>query len=213
MQLLAFTDLHGNRRALVTVQRRARTASILACTGDLTVFGHDMKELLEELDRIGKPVLMLHGNHEDEDELKAACAQCKNIFFLHLQRADVNDWHFLAYGGGGFSERYEDFEEWMRAPAWRKIDWSRTIVLSHAPPYGTKLDDVGEPGEPWHVGSKSLRKLIQQREPLLTIAGHIHEAFRTEDRIGRSLVVNPGPSGQLFDLDALRKSYKRRAKR
>lgn len=208
MKILVFTDLHGNRKALATMRKRATKAEAIICTGDLTVFGNDMEELLQELDTLGKPVLMLHGNHEDEEELRAACERREHVFFLHLQRAEVNEWNFIAYGGGGFSEHYRDFEEWMRAPEWKKLDWSRTIILSHAPPYETAIDDVGEAGEPWHVGSKSLRAAIDERQPLLVVAGHIHEGFRKESRIGATLVLNPGPSGRIVDLAALHNAYK-----
>ena len=75
----------------------------------------------------------------------------------------------------------------------------------HAPPYGTvidlapKLDEkaqvkirYGSP-EMVPVGSKSVRQVMEEYQPLLGLHGHIHESAGLE-RIGRTLCVNPGSS-------------------
>lgn len=209
MRIYAFTDLHGNEKALRTVRREAKKADLLICTGDLTIFEHEMEKLLRKLDTLKVQTLMLHGNHEEEEEMRAACEALEHVTFLHRELTSIDGYHFLAYGGGGFSERYPDFERWLKQKRWRTHDWSRTIILSHAPPYKTTLDNVGEEGMAWHVGSKSLRDATRKRKPLLVLAGHIHECNNTEDTIGPTLVANPGPSGRAFDL---RKLYKERTR-
>jgi Icc-related predicted phosphoesterase len=75
----------------------------------------------------------------------------------------------------------------------------------HAPPYGTvidlapKLDEkaqvkvrYGSP-EMVPVGSKSVRQVMEEYQPLLGLHGHIHESAGLE-HIGRTLCVNPGSS-------------------
>lgn len=65
-------------------------------------------------------------------------------------------------------------------------DQSRTIWLFHTPPHGTGLDlaDMGGrmvdhvPLDP-QVGSIAVRRFIEERQPLVTLHGHIHEAVRT----------------------------------
>jgi hypothetical protein len=42
-----------------------------------------------------------------------------------------------------------------------------------------------------HVGSTTVRQLIEQHKPLLGIHGHIHES-RGFVKIGRTLCINPG---------------------
>jgi hypothetical protein len=42
------------------------------------------------------------------------------------------------------------------------------------------------------VGSRAVRRFIEQYQPLLCLTGHIHEAAGM-DRIGRTVIVNPGP--------------------
>ena len=61
------------------------------------------------------------------------------------------------------------------------------------------------------VGSTAVRAAIEEREPALSLHGHIHEA-RGNCRIGRTLCINPGSSyeqgdllGAVVDLDGKKK--------
>ena len=42
-----------------------------------------------------------------------------------------------------------------------------------------------------HVGSTAVREFIEEAQPDICLCGHIHES-RAVDRIGRTVVVNPG---------------------
>ena len=68
-----------------------------------------------------------------------------------------------------------------------KIDVERgkTIIVAHTPPYNAR--DRIITGEP--VGSKSVRKFIEKKEPLIWACGHIHESFGVE-RIGNTYIFN-----------------------
>jgi hypothetical protein len=71
------------------------------------------------------------------------------------------------------------------------------IFLFHAPPYKTNLDRAALDGKmidhvplDVNVGSIAIQRFIKDRQPLLTLHGHIHEASRLsgswQDRIGRT---------------------------
>ncbi|MCO5172141.1 MAG: metallophosphoesterase [Planctomycetes bacterium] len=76
-------------------------------------------------------------------------------------------------------------------------DPARTVYVVHTPPWGAALD-VMHGGA--HIGSRALRAFIDRRQPPLTLHGHVHESprltGRIDDRIGRTLAVNPGASRQ-----------------
>ncbi len=205
MKIYAFTDPHGNTKALAAVKEAVRKEKpdLVVCTGDLTVFERDMKAVLSRINLFHVPALMLHGNHENERRMRKACSQFPNIRFLHEEAYEQGGWTFLAYGGEGFKDEDERLETLPLRKEFAALDWSKVVFLSHAPPYKTAVDDVGEGGEEWHVGSKTLARLVKKRQPALVLCGHIHEAFHKEDRIGKTLVVNPGPNGKLFDLETL----------
>lgn len=98
-------------------------------------------------------------------------------------------------------------------------DLEDAVLLFHSPPYQTALDRAGLDGQSVdhvpldvHVGSIAIQRLIEERQPLLTLHGHIHEAPRLtgawREQIGRThcfTAAHDGPELALvrFDLDDL----------
>jgi Icc-related predicted phosphoesterase len=68
------------------------------------------------------------------------------------------------------------------------------ILVAHAPPHDTKLDRL--PAIPIPIGSRAIRAFILERQPLVTLHGHIHEGPEVSgsvtDRLGATLCINPG---------------------
>lgn len=198
MKILAFTDLHENMAAFSRLKTAIRNEGVglAVCTGDFTIFGRRTKEMLGKLDTLGVPVVLIHGNHEDEDEVRQVLKGTKNIRWAHQEVLDVGPVRFIGFGGGGFGQEDPDLEAFEQRMA-GKFNGS-TIFLSHAPPYGTALD---QPDAGWHVGSETLRALIARRRPMLVLCGHIHECFHRRDTIAGTLVINPGPDGEILEVD------------
>jgi uncharacterized protein len=84
------------------------------------------------------------------------------------------------------------------------LDPSRPWIANvHVPPFRSTLDDapllddklreVRRAGNPMvaPVGSTAVRQWIEERQPLVSLHGHIHES-RSSTRIGQTLAVNPG---------------------
>ena len=74
-----------------------------------------------------------------------------------------------------------------------RIDGPDWIFVAHAPPLETDLDLLPAVG---HVGSQSIKEFILQRQPLLSLHGHIHESPGLSGRfwqyLGQTIAVNPG---------------------
>jgi uncharacterized protein len=97
-------------------------------------------------------------------------------------------------------------------------DLHRALLLFHGPPYDTPLDRAALDGKTHehvaldvHVGSIALKRFIEERQPLLTLHGHVHEAARLtgtwKTNIGRTVSINgahDGPELALvrFDLES-----------
>ncbi|RLG52225.1 MAG: phosphoesterase [Thermoproteota archaeon] len=82
-------------------------------------------------------------------------------------------------------------------------DFKKALFNFHCPPWNTKLDlapkldknlkPVYVGGRPVlvHVGSRAVRKLEEEYQPLMGLHGHIHESYAS-DKIGDTIVINPG---------------------
>jgi Icc-related predicted phosphoesterase len=93
----------------------------------------------------------------------------------------------------------------------------RAALILHSPPYETNLDRAALDGHEIehvpldvHVGSIAIRRFIEERQPLVTLHGHVHESARLtgswRDRIGRTHLfsaAHDGPELALvrFDLE------------
>lgn len=84
----------------------------------------------------------------------------------------------------------------------KQLDPDRPAVFNiHTPPYGLGLDEAPELDENLRpryagralipVGSKTVRRVIEEYEPLLGLFGHIHEA-KGAVRHKKTLCINPG---------------------
>jgi uncharacterized protein len=202
MKVLFFVDTHGSSGSMHRLNEKSKDADILVCAGDFTIFENDMSIILRELNNIGKPVLLIHGNHETSSSVMMECEQLKNLHFIHRNYYISEDVIFYGFGGGGFSIRDESFkrESELFASELKKTSEKdgkkyRIVLVTHAPPYGTRLDDLGE-----SVGNRDIREFIQRHQPIVAVSGHIHENSGAEDIIDSTKVLNPGSGGKLLDL-------------
>lgn len=90
-------------------------------------------------------------------------------------------------------------------------DLSKSIFLFHAPPYQTNLDRADLEGKKIenvdldpHIGSIAIKRFIEDRNPLITMHGHVHEsAFITgkwQDKINNTLLFSAAHNGKELAL-------------
>ncbi|HSQ35902.1 MAG TPA: metallophosphoesterase [Candidatus Binatia bacterium] len=96
-----------------------------------------------------------------------------------------------------------------------KESLDQAIFIFHAPPYHTHLDRAALDGRfidhvplDMNVGSIAIRRFIEERQPLLTLHGHVHESARLtgswRDQIGRShcfSAAHDGPEVAVVSFD------------
>ena len=205
MKVLFFVDTHDLKR-LQKIKAKAKDADILVCAGDFTIFERDMTKTLQEINDIGKPVLIIHGNHETASATMMECERLKNLKFIHKRYHMIDDVVFFGFGGGGFSIRDESFtreaESFMREfNTLSEKNFKdnhkhyRLVLVTHAPPYGTKVDEIGA-----HAGNQSITEFIIRHQPIIAVCGHIHENAGVEDKINMTRVINPGWDGMIIEL-------------
>lgn len=194
MKILAFSDIHEDYGAFEVLKKKAHDADFIVCAGDMSIFGNGIEESINMLDNLGKKVFCVHGNHDSEHKMKKLCEKTANVIFIHEGYEIFGDVLVAGYGGGGFSRDDSDFDKYTEKMENIVPKYIKIILLTHAPPYGVKLDMVNG----HHVGSRSIRKFIEKYSPSVAVSGHIHETFRKTDKINKTVVVNPGPEGAMI---------------
>ena len=202
MRIVAFGDIH---MALGLFQNipAIDSADYIILTGDLTNFGTsaDAKIILDQVLTVNPNVLAQIGNL---DELEINDYLQELDMNLHGQ-ARVIGGQACFFGVGGsniapfkapaeFSEQEithlleKAYSQATKFIALGNRDKMPLILVAHAPPLGTKVDELPNGA---HVGSAAVREFIEKVQPDLCLTGHIHEA-KGEDRLGNTSVINPG---------------------
>ncbi len=88
---------------------------------------------------------------------------------------------------------------------------SKSVFLFHSPPYQTHLDRAALDGRTFeyvpldvHVGSIAIKRFIEERQPMLTMHGHIHESTSItghwQQKIGNTVAMNAAHNGKELSL-------------
>jgi Icc-related predicted phosphoesterase len=197
MNILAFTDFHGNQEAyekakgVIALQK----PDFVIVAGDIINYdSRRAKQLLTDLAAAGRPIYYVPGNM-DNAEL-GSWRGGGNLRGLHGRCENLENVSLIGLGGsprGPFRTVFEFSEEEAAELLGRAMNdyrGGKLILVSHCPPKDTKVDRVSS-GE--HAGSISVRRFIEKAQPQLVISGHIHEA-QGVDKIRWSTVVNTGPA-------------------
>lgn len=189
MKILAFSDLHGDKKALSSLIKasNSKNPDVIVCTGDISDSKTTVKEVITELKKTRKPILIVHGNHETREEIKSD----KQVTNLHKKVINIENYNFIGFGGGGFSRKDLEFETFSKG-----IKKENIVLVTHAPPYNTPLDILPM----GHVGSISIKNFIKKHKPVLVICGHLHENDGKSEKIGKTLIINPGIKGKIIEV-------------
>ena len=200
MKLLVFTDTHNSSTAEKKIIEKAdkNKPEIMLCAGDFTIFMNDAEKFLKKLNSLNITTYLIHGNHEDEDDVKKICKKFKNITFLHNLVAIHKNLLIMGYGGGGFSYHDSMFE--IAAKQFEKVirqyKHHKKILLLHQPPHKSGIDLVyGE-----HAGNINTKRFIEKHKIHVVIAGHLHENSGMEYTIKETKYINPGPFGKIINI-------------
>jgi len=196
MKILATSDIHGNRkiiRRLVNVYESSEAELLLIC-GDiggkgyrapsLFTFGEQQRQdydyLIAELKKCKKPFYCILGNDDWFDIHDDYCLMTGEIV---KSFDDIVAFDFV--GITPFGTNREANENKIAYELEKIAITENNIIMAHCPPY--KAQDKIYSGE--NVGSKSVRKYIEDIQPKVWLCGHIHENFGVSE-IGKTLVVN-----------------------
>ncbi len=200
MKILAMGDIHGQCQKIFNYLQKNKV-DIIILSGDITHFGPTKlgEEILNEICASNIPTLVIPGNCDQTciyGEIENS-----NAINIHNKTLIIKNIGICGFGGSNITpfntplefaeiQIYHELEKLMKQIKDQEI----RILVTHAPPYDTKADILPS-GD--HVGSESIRRIIEEFQPSLNICGHIHEA-KTIDKIGNTIIINPGESSKGF---------------
>jgi Icc-related predicted phosphoesterase len=163
----------------------------------------------ERLHGTGIRAIVMPGN-DDGWYVDDVLAESSEIVNTDGRVLDLGDVQLLGFGPSNITPWHTHRELEEADIAQRLNDLARMadpakplIVATHAPPFGSRLDDapkltddlsvVTAGGEPVMapVGSTAVRDFLERAKPALALHGHIHES-RGVVRLGPTVAINPG---------------------
>lgn len=199
MNILAFSDLHHSLSRAEELVACSHAADLVIGAGDFCNMRRDLPGAMNLLAGITAPMIVVPGNAESDDELTDAAHA--NTQVLHGRQADVCG---LRIFGLGYGVPPTPFGSWScdmteaQAETMLANCAQADILIVHSPPKG--MADVTSAGQ--SVGSTAIRKAIERIQPKLALCGHIHDSWGQSGQIGRTRVVNLGPTPNWFEVSA-----------
>ncbi|HUE68969.1 MAG TPA: hypothetical protein VMP38_12345 [Candidatus Acidoferrum sp.] len=204
-----------------------------ACFQEVMLDGVDrwMKMAADKLRGTGVRIFVSPGN-DDEMEVDDVIRRAEVVELGEGRVMEFDGFVMISTGWSNptpWKTHREESEEQLAgridAMASQVPDTSRAIFNLHCPPFKSGLDEApaidadlrllhgGRALRP--VGSTAVREVIEKRQPLLSLHGHIHES-KGAVKIGKTLSINPGSAyeegmlmGAIIQLDPKKgiKSY------
>ncbi|HUB98631.1 MAG TPA: metallophosphoesterase family protein [Solirubrobacterales bacterium] len=199
MKLLAFSDLHRDLGQAAELVEMSADADVVIGAGDFASVHEGLEETIDALASITTPTLLVPGNNETVDALRAAAgAEWSAATVLHGEGATIEGVEFFGLGAGIPVTPWEwsfDLDEEAARSMLAPCPEGAVLIL-HSPPRGHC--DSGSDGT--HFGSPALAAAIEAKRPRLAVFGHIHEAWGCESDLGGTPLRNLGPKGTWLEV-------------
>lgn len=200
MRVLAFSDLHRDLATAADLVGRSGDYDVVIGAGDFGSVHEGVGETIAALAAIETPTLLVPGNNETEDELRAAVAAAgwDAATVLHGEGTDVGGTAFFGLGAGVPTTPWDWSFDLTEDEAAERLAGCTdgAVLVVHSPPQGHC--DQSSAGD--HLGSTAIRDAIAAKSPPLAVCGHIHEAWGERSAIGDTEIANLGPAGAEFEV-------------
>lgn len=198
MRILAFSDLHNDLEQGRQLVEMSAEADVVIGAGDFASVHEGLPETICTLAAIKVPTVLVPGNNETVDALRAAVDGWDSAIVLHGEGTTIEGTEFFGLGAGipvtpwnwSFDLDDEAATE-MLAPCPEDA-----VLVLHSPP----KDHCDSAGGAGNFGSPALLQAIEDKRPRLAVCGHIHESWGCESQIGPTPIRNLGPKGTWLEV-------------
>ena len=201
MRILHLSDLHAHLGWYSWLRHEAAAFDLVCLTGDLVgrwrdpELGRQIDEVVARLTDLSAPLAVCSGNH---DQLGSSAGGCDWLRQLQGPAVWVDGARFV------FRKKIFCCIPWK---AVLPTAAEEEIWLCHCPPMGSRTAIARR--ERVDFGDLNLATLCRAGNgPALALSGHVHDPWQGADRVGRTLVLNPGhdagaawPAHHVIDLE------------
>lgn len=198
MRILAFSDLHCDLERGARLVEMSAEADVVIGAGDFASIHKGLEETIGALAGIATPTVLVPGNNETADALRAAVAGWGAATVLHGEGTTIDGVEFFGLGAGIPVTPWDwsfDLDDEAATELLAPCPEGAVLVL-HSPP----RDHCDSAGEGAHFGSPALLQAIEEKRPRLAVCGHIHESWGCESQVGPTPVRNLGPAGTWIEI-------------
>lgn len=184
MNLLLIADLHSEEITLKKLQKHLSTNSYdaILLAGDLVSNGpvSYAKEFIEICK--GYDVFFVRGNNDPQE--------VADLFINNIDGKCIKFQSYTFCGVGGSTYTHantinEKSEQQLLDELNNLKINSKTILVTHNPPFGY-FDEVAPD---IRKGSSSVLKIIEQKQPLINVSGHIHSGYGHQ-KLGKTNIIS-----------------------
>lgn len=192
MRIFAISDLHGDHELSSAAARIAdeESADVVLLAGDLSSFGREFSGVVAPFAALGKPVLLIGGNHDDPERIGELAAEYGAI---HLEGYGIVIDEVGFIGSRGFGR--SSVEEGLRRAA-RYARAEHLVSMTHVHPSGVPMADLS-----FYVsGSPTIERLIRELGPDIHVCGHVHEGAGLVEELEGTKIVNVSGTPTIIDI-------------
>lgn len=198
-KILVIADIHGNFDSEKILKiAKEKEVSDMFILGDFPKHGYvgsleNVENFLNDLASYLK-IYAIPGNCDNTEILKIF-EKFKADYHKKIGNVNGINADFIFFGGSNitpfstiFENKEDEIYEILRK-LFKEAKSERKILLTHCPPYNTNCDIAKGI---LHIGSKAIRKTIEEFQPEINLCSHVHECYGKEDIIGKTKIVNVG---------------------
>jgi Icc-related predicted phosphoesterase len=198
VRVLAFSDLHRDTGQAGRLVEESADADVVIAAGDFASVHDGLEQTIDALKPIATPTILVPGNNETEDALRAACEGWDAATVLHGDQTEIEGQSFFGLGAGIPITPWDWSFDLDEAEAAERLSGcpEGAVLVVHSPPLGHC--DQSSSGD--HLGSEAILEAIESKRPPVAVCGHIHESWGAESEVGPTRVFNLGPRGRTIEI-------------
>ncbi|MCK5321602.1 metallophosphoesterase [Candidatus Pacearchaeota archaeon] len=193
LKILAAADLHGNVDIAKRLSEKAKKGKVdlVVLAGDVYGYSEGKPGILKPFRKAGQKIVFVPGNCDFDEECKILAREGKSIHNYYVTYSGVG---IAGIGSPNWKLSLDGEDLGSIKKNFNRMKTRKRVLVSHLHAEGTKAEFSGIGGD------EILRKAVENFEPDLLIAAHIHEGEGIEDRIGKTRVVQVGRRGKILEI-------------